>query len=79
MAARFTDIDAIYKQLSADLEYGLKLVREKTGRNRFFLTRQALEAPEAFISQLLKKARNHLDEPPGTIHRCGSRKDRYAP
>jgi ATP-dependent Clp protease ATP-binding subunit ClpX len=56
------DIDAIYQRLSADLEYGLKLVREKTGRNRFFLTRQALEAPEAFISQLLKKAGNHLDD-----------------
>jgi ATP-dependent Clp protease ATP-binding subunit ClpX len=51
-----TDLDAIYKQLSLNLEYGLKLVREKTGRNRFFLTRQALEAPEGFISQLLKEA-----------------------
>lgn len=51
-----TDLDAIYKQLSLNLEYGLKLVREKTGRNRFFLTRQALEAPEEFISQLLKEA-----------------------
>ncbi|MCJ8500010.1 AAA family ATPase [Desulfatitalea alkaliphila] len=51
------DLDAIYKRLSADLEYGLKLVREKTGRNRFFLTRQALEAPEAFIAQLLKQTR----------------------
>lgn len=51
------DLDAIYKRLSADLEYGLKLVREKTGRNRFFLTRQALEAPEDFIAQLLKQTR----------------------
>ena len=50
------DLDTIYKQLSADLEYGLKLVREKTGRNRFFLTRLALEAPETFIRQLLKEA-----------------------
>lgn len=49
------DLDAIYKRLSADLEYGLKLVREKTGRNRFFLTRQALVSPEDFIAQLLKK------------------------
>ena len=50
------DLDAIYKKLSSDLEYGLKLVREKTGRSRFFLTRHALESPEAFISQLLKES-----------------------
>ena len=55
------DLDAIYKKLSVDLEYGLKLVREKTGRNRFFLTRQALEAPEAFISQLLREAQSNDD------------------
>jgi endopeptidase Clp ATP-binding regulatory subunit ClpX len=52
-----TNLDAIYKQLSDNLEYGLKLVREKTGRNRFFLTPQALDAPDQFISQLLKEAK----------------------
>ena len=50
------NLDDIYHRLSNSLEYGLKLVREKTGRNRFFLTPQALEAPEDFISQLLKEA-----------------------
>lgn len=58
------DLDGIYKQLSNNLEYGLKLVREKTGRNRFFLNRQALEAPETFISQLLKEARANMDQLP---------------
>lgn len=48
------NVDAIYNQLSQNLEYGLKLVREKTGRNRFFLTAQALNLPEDFISQLLQ-------------------------
>jgi ATP-dependent Clp protease ATP-binding subunit ClpX len=57
-----TDLDAIYKQLSLSLEYGLKLVREKTGRNRFFLTRLALEAPEEFISHLLKEALSRSGE-----------------
>jgi ATP-dependent Clp protease ATP-binding subunit ClpX len=57
-----TDLDAIYKQLSLNLEYGLKLVREKTGRNRFFLTRQALEAPEEFIAQLLKEAHSQTGD-----------------
>lgn len=54
-------LDAIYKQLSDNLEYGLKLVREKTGRNRFFLTQQALDAPEQFISQLLADAQDVHD------------------
>jgi ATP-dependent Clp protease ATP-binding subunit ClpX len=49
------DCDAIYKQLSADFLHGLKLVHEKTGRNRFFITRQALDSPESFIGQLLQK------------------------
>jgi ATP-dependent Clp protease ATP-binding subunit ClpX len=47
--------DDIYKQLAADFEYGLKLVRDKTGRNRFFVTRDALINPENYISNLLKQ------------------------
>jgi len=58
-----TNLDAVYKQLSDNLEYGLKLVREKTGRNRFFLTRQALDAPDQFISRLLKEAQVPNDAP----------------
>jgi endopeptidase Clp ATP-binding regulatory subunit ClpX len=57
------NLDAIYKQLSADLEYGLKLVREKTGRNRFFLTRLALESPETFIRELLREAQSPISTP----------------
>ncbi len=57
------NLDDIYKQLSTDLEYGLKLVREKTGRNRFFLTRTALEAPEAFIRDLLKETQQPIKAP----------------
>ncbi len=49
------NVDAIYKKLSSDFLHGLKLVHEKTGRNRFFITRQALEAPEAFVGHLLQK------------------------
>jgi hypothetical protein len=44
----------VYKQLTTDFELGLKLVREKTGRNRFFLNRDALVSPEKYISSLLK-------------------------
>ena len=42
------------RQLSIDFELGLKLVREKTGKNRFFITRKALLEPETFISDLIK-------------------------
>jgi len=49
------DVDAVFKQLSTDFLHGLKLVQEKTGRNRFFITRQALETPDEFIRQLLQK------------------------
>jgi endopeptidase Clp ATP-binding regulatory subunit ClpX len=49
-----THFDAFYKQLTQDFEHGFKLVREKTGRNRFFITAKALEGPEAFIAELLK-------------------------
>ena len=47
-------IDAFYKQLTKDFEFGLKLVREKTEKNRFFISRKALLNPESFISELIK-------------------------
>jgi len=49
------DLDAVYKKLSADFLLGLKLVHEKTGRNRFFITRQAIDEPETFVARLLKQ------------------------
>ncbi|OQY59817.1 MAG: ATPase [Desulfobacteraceae bacterium 4572_88] len=55
---QFMDADAeledVYKKLVADFELGLKLAREKTGKNRFFITRKALLAPEEFIGDLIK-------------------------
>ena len=42
------------RQISIDFELGLKLVREKTGKTRFFITRKALLGPETFISMLIK-------------------------
>ena len=53
----------IYKKLMADFEYGLKLVRDKTGRNRFFITRKALDAPETFIRKLLKECQSPVSAP----------------
>jgi hypothetical protein len=47
-------IDDVYKKVNADFEHGLKLVREKTGHNRFYITRQALLNPEAYVRQLIQ-------------------------
>ncbi len=47
--------EGYYRNLKADFEYGLKLVREKTGRTRFFITKNALENPEHFIADLLQQ------------------------
>jgi ATP-dependent Clp protease ATP-binding subunit ClpX len=44
-----------YNRLTSKFEHGLKLVREKTGRNRFFITRDALIDPETYISGLLSR------------------------
>lgn len=44
-----------YRRLTADFEHGLKLVREKTGRTRFFITREALEKPDSYIANLLRQ------------------------
>ncbi len=49
-------LDDIYKKLNADFEHGLKLVREKTGKNRFFINRDALLNPETFIRNSLATA-----------------------
>ena len=49
-----TKLEDFYNQLSNDFEHGLKLAREKTGRNRFFITKNALLEPENFISNLIK-------------------------
>jgi ATP-dependent Clp protease ATP-binding subunit ClpX len=49
------DVDKFYDHLTTIFEYGLKLVREKTGKNRFFITKDALLKPESFISSLIKE------------------------
>ena len=47
-------VDDVYQKVNVDFELGLKLVREKTGRNRFYIARQALLNPEAYVRQLIQ-------------------------
>jgi len=50
----FVESKIIYEKIDQDFQHGLKLAREKTGRNRFFITRQALFDPEEYIGNLIK-------------------------
>jgi ATP-dependent Clp protease ATP-binding subunit ClpX len=52
------NVKTVYDKLTADLEYGLRLIHEKTGMNRFFIPKPALIAPESFLEQLIKNEFN---------------------
>jgi hypothetical protein len=46
----------VYPKLNGHFEHGLKLVREKTGRSRFLITRAALMDPEGYVRNLITAA-----------------------
>jgi hypothetical protein len=48
------ELKRVYQKIDEDFQYGLKLAREKINRNRFFITREALLDPEAYIGNLIK-------------------------
>jgi len=54
LATGTVDIKGVYEKISADFEYGFKLIREKTHRNRFFLSKDALTNPENFLNHIIK-------------------------
>ncbi|MEA3416911.1 MAG: AAA family ATPase [Thermodesulfobacteriota bacterium] len=56
-------LEEFYQQLIIDFEPGFKLIREKTGKNRFFITKQALLGPESFISNLIKDELKNNNSP----------------
>ncbi len=47
------DIRGISAMLNSHFEHGLKLVREKTGRSRFFIPRNGVLDPEGFVRGLI--------------------------
>ncbi|MFA6008887.1 MAG: AAA family ATPase [Desulfobacteraceae bacterium] len=53
--------EEIYAKFSSDFELGLKLIQEKTGRNRFFISREALTDSEVFLNNLVKRELSHLE------------------
>ena len=48
------ELKDVNEKINQDFQHGLKLAREKTNRNRFFITRQALLDPEAYVSELIR-------------------------
>ncbi len=44
----------LQNRLSEDFALGFNLIREKTGKDRFFITRQALLDPDNYINRLVK-------------------------
>ena len=57
------DFEKVYHKIISDFEYGLNLVREKTGKTRFFIARKDLEEPEKYIGELLKAKSSPLEPP----------------
>ncbi|MFH1091772.1 MAG: AAA family ATPase [Pseudomonadota bacterium] len=47
--------DRVGEMFSRDFEYGLNLIKEKTGRSRFSITREAILEPEIFLNDLMLK------------------------
>ncbi len=54
----------LQRRLTADFELALKLVRDKTGRHRFFISRSALEAPQAYLEGLVRDAMKSSSDGP---------------
>lgn len=46
----------ICKNSCKNYEYGLKLIKEKTGENSFILHKEALSAPEEYLNDLIRKS-----------------------
>ncbi len=57
-------LDAISKKMQDNFGLGLKLVMEKTGKNRFFIHREALANPESFIGGLIRNGLKTAELPP---------------
>ncbi len=64
MAKEIMDADRIYKKLTTDFEYGLRLIQEKIGRNRYFISKTALLDPESFLNELIRNEFNKKDIAP---------------
>ena len=54
---------AVCSRLLKDYEHGLKLIRDKIGRNEFLMTRDAIENPEEYLNRLIREIYSRPPEP----------------
>jgi ATP-dependent Clp protease ATP-binding subunit ClpX len=59
---------AFLEWLDREFEYGLKLIQEKTGKNRFFLTKTALINPGAYLDQVIRDHMRSVEKHELTAH-----------
>ncbi len=46
---------ALFSRLSKDYEYGLELIREKTGKNDFVITGEGVDDPEGYLDRTIRE------------------------
>ncbi len=46
---------ALFARLSKDYEYGLELIREKTGQSEFIITGEAVDDPEGYLDRTIRE------------------------
>jgi len=49
------DIMILCQNIIQNLEFGLKVIREKTGQSKFEITLDALENPEGYVRRLIRE------------------------
>ena len=46
---------ALFSRLSKDYEYGFELIREKTGKREFIITRETVDDPEGYLDRTIRE------------------------
>jgi hypothetical protein len=54
---------SVCARLSKDLEHGLKLIRDKTGKTEFTISKEAIKDPEAFLNVLIRDVYSKKPDP----------------
>jgi ATP-dependent Clp protease ATP-binding subunit ClpX len=45
----------LFSRLSKDYEYGFELIREKTGKREFIITRETVDDPEGYLNRMIRE------------------------
>jgi endopeptidase Clp ATP-binding regulatory subunit ClpX len=54
---------SVCARLSKDLEHGLKLIRDKTGKTEFTISKEAIKDPEGFLNVLIRDVYSKKPDP----------------